>query len=99
VTTATSNNALAALARDLADRAPRGSIDRPAGLCAAVCLGSTRTAAAAREALGDIGPADVRTRAAQILAELVGGPPADLPSMDTGFRGSSSMETHRGAAP
>ena len=83
------NRDLAAQARDLAGRAPRGSVDRPAGLCAAVCLGSTRTAAAAREALAGIGPADVRTRAAQILAELVDGHPEDPPS----------TETHKGTAP
>lgn len=71
MTTAVSNSDLAAQARELADRAPRGSIDRPAALCSAVCLATTRTTAAARKALADIGPADIRTRAGQLLGELL----------------------------
>lgn len=71
MTTTTPNQALAAAARELAASAPRGSIDRPAALCSAVCLETTRTAEAARKALADIGPANIRARAAEILDQLL----------------------------
>jgi hypothetical protein len=57
--TATNPQQFADRARQLADRAPAGSLDRKAALCVA-----------ARKALGDIGQADVRGRAAELLAEL-----------------------------
>jgi hypothetical protein len=66
----TGNRLLAARARDLADRAPRGSIECRAAGCVAVLLEQTRTVAAARKLLGEIGQADVRDRAGQLLAEL-----------------------------
>jgi hypothetical protein len=73
----TGNRLLAARARDLARRAPQGSVECKAAGCVAVLLDQTRSAAAARVLLGEIGPVDVRVRAAQLLAELAapeGGP-------------------------
>jgi hypothetical protein len=66
----TGNRVLAARARDLADRAPRGSVECKAAGCLAVLLDQTRSATAARKLLGEIGQADVRVRAGQLLAEL-----------------------------
>jgi hypothetical protein len=64
------NRLLAARARDLARRAPRGSRECKAAGCLAVLLDDTRTVAAARKLLAEIGQDDVRKRAGQLLAEL-----------------------------
>jgi hypothetical protein len=66
----TGNRLLAARARDLADRAPQGSLECKAAGCVAVLLDDTRTVAAARRLLGEIGQDDTRERARQLLAEL-----------------------------
>jgi hypothetical protein len=70
MTVITGNRQLAARARDLAGRAPSGSLDRRAALCVAVLLGTTKTAAGARQALSKIDQADIRTRAETLLGEL-----------------------------
>jgi hypothetical protein len=67
----TTNQQLAGRARDLADRAPRGSLERRAAGCVAVALGTTRSIAAARKVLDDIDQADIRGRAGALLAELL----------------------------
>lgn len=67
------NRDLAELARQLAGRAPRGSLERKAYGCAAVALSTTGTLAAARRALGDVGPADVQAAALTVLEQLVSG--------------------------
>jgi hypothetical protein len=69
--TIAANRRLAERARGLADQAPHGSVDRPAALCAAVVLGTTTTASAARQALSLIDRADIRRRAREILAQLL----------------------------
>jgi hypothetical protein len=66
----TGNRLLAARARDLARRAPRGSVECKAAGCLAVLLDDTRSTAAARRLLAEIGQDDVRNRAGQLLAEL-----------------------------
>lgn len=66
----TGNRLLAAQARDLARRAPRASLECKAAGCLAVLLDETRSAAAARKLLGEIGPVDIRERAGRLLAEL-----------------------------
>jgi hypothetical protein len=66
----TGNRQLAARARDLAARAPRGSLECKAAGCLAILLDQTRTVAAARKLLGEISQDDVRDRAGQLLAEL-----------------------------
>jgi hypothetical protein len=65
------NAELAARARSIAARAPRGSQDRKAYGCAAVALANTSTHGAARKALDDIDQADIRGRAGALLAELL----------------------------
>ena len=65
------NRQLAARARDLAARAPRGSIECKAAGCLAVLLDATRSATAARKLLGEIGQDNVRDRAGQLLGELL----------------------------
>lgn len=50
---ATSNGALAAQCRTLADTHPTGSLDRRAAACAGVALGSTSSLTAARRALDE----------------------------------------------
>ena len=70
MTVTTGNRTLAARARDLADHASAGSLERKAAGCLAVALGTTSTVTAARKILGDIARADIRDRAAQMLAEL-----------------------------
>jgi hypothetical protein len=71
MTVITGNRQLAARARDLADRAARGSLERRAAGVLAVALGTTRSAAAARKVLGDVDQAGIRDRAGEILAELL----------------------------
>jgi hypothetical protein len=71
VTVIIGNRTLAARARDLASRAPRGSLERKAAGCLSVVLGETRTVAAARQVLDTIEAADIRTRAAEMLGELL----------------------------
>jgi hypothetical protein len=66
----TGNRLLAARARDLGTRAPRGSLDRKAALCAAVALDETRSLRAARLVLDDLDQADVRDAARQLLDDL-----------------------------
>jgi hypothetical protein len=66
----TGNRQLAARARDIADRAGNGTLGRQAGLCLAVCLGTTSGTAAAMRALHEIEQPEIRERAAQLLGEL-----------------------------
>jgi len=70
VTVTTGNRTLAARARDLANSASAGSLERKAAGCLAVALGTTNTVTAARKVLSDITTADIRDRATQMLAEL-----------------------------
>jgi len=70
-TTPVSNAVLAARARDLAAQSPRGSTDRLGALGLSACLATTSSAAAARKALAEIEQPAIRTRAAEILGELL----------------------------
>ncbi len=72
--TATPNADLAARARQLANAAPGGSIERKAAGCASVALHTTRSIAGARRALAgwDV-PADVTAAAVTLLDELTRG--------------------------
>lgn len=62
--------ALAARARELADAAPVGSLSRKSWACVAVALRTTRSLRAARQALAEVGPEDVRAAALERLDEL-----------------------------
>jgi hypothetical protein len=74
MTVITGNRQLAERARDLADRARPGSIERKAAACAAVALATTRTLTAARDVLdGWDGPPDVRAAALAVLGDLTNG--------------------------
>lgn len=64
------NQPLAATARETASRAPGGSLDRRVYGVLAVALGTTRTIAAARKALSDVRPDDVRAAALTALDDL-----------------------------
>lgn len=61
---------LAAEARARADAEPPGSLGRKGWGCAAVALATTGTLRSAREALGDVGPVDVRQAALDALGSL-----------------------------
>jgi hypothetical protein len=77
VTVIIGNRQLAARARDIAERAPRGTLERRAAGCLAVALGTTQSATAARKVLAGIGQDDIRIRADQLLGELQQEVPAD----------------------
>ena len=62
--------ALAKLAAEFAAAAPGGSLDRRAYGCVSVAFVTCRTVAAARKALADVGPPEVRAAALARLAEL-----------------------------
>ncbi len=64
------NRQLAAGARDLADRAPRGSLERKACLSAAVLLDETRSVGSARKLLGEIADPGIRQAASEVLDDL-----------------------------
>ncbi len=65
------NRQLAARARDLADRAPRGSLGRKAALSAAVLLDETRSIAAARKLLQRAAAdPEIRQAASDVLDDL-----------------------------
>jgi hypothetical protein len=66
----TGNRILAARARTVADRAPRGSLARKAALSAAVLLDETRSVAAARKLLGDVADPLIRLAASDVLDDL-----------------------------
>ena len=69
----TANRDLAERARQLADRAPRGSFERKVAGCASVALTTTTTTAGARKALREWdGPADIRGGAVKLLDQLEG---------------------------
>lgn len=71
MTVITGNRQLAARARDIAGRAPRGSLERKAAGVLAVALGTTRSATAARKVLGEVDQDDIRNRAGALLGELL----------------------------
>lgn len=57
-------------ARDIADKARTGSLERAAAGCLVVVLNSTRTLAAARKLLPEIPLEDVRQAAEELLERL-----------------------------
>lgn len=65
------NTALAARARAIANKAPRGSLTRRSAGCVWIALGTTGTAAGARKVIAEIGPDDIRQAAGGLLAELL----------------------------
>ena len=65
------NRQLAARARDIAERAPRGTLERRAAGVLSIALGTTRSAGAARKVLAEVDQDDIRIRAEQILDELL----------------------------
>ncbi len=71
MTVITGNRQLAARARDLADHAPNGSLERRSAGVLAVALGTTRSVTSARQVLDDIDRADIRNRARELLTELL----------------------------
>jgi len=74
-----SNHDLAKRAAAHAQLSPPGSPGRQAGLCLAVCLGTTSSLAAARRALADIGQDDLRAAAAVLLEVIEKDSAAELP--------------------
>jgi hypothetical protein len=72
--TAVTNAELAARARQLADRAARGSLKRKAAGCAAVALGDSRTLATARKILALLWQDDVRLAALDLIDQLAAEP-------------------------
>jgi len=66
----TANRDIAGRARQLADKAPGGSMDRRAYGCAGVALSTTGTIAAARKVLGLVRPAEVQAAAMAALDQL-----------------------------
>jgi hypothetical protein len=68
----TANCDLAVRARQLAAKAPPGSLDRKAALCAAVGLAESSTIDGARRVLDAWpGPAEIKTAAGELLGELL----------------------------
>jgi hypothetical protein len=65
------NPALAARARAIANKAPRGGLTRRAAGCLGVALGTAATPAAARKVIAKIGPEDIREVAGDLLGELL----------------------------
>ncbi|GAA4616403.1 hypothetical protein GCM10023195_72920 [Actinoallomurus liliacearum] len=61
---------LAEHARDLADRAPAGSLEKAAAGSVAVTCATTRDVEQARTVLGGVVPADVRQAAIALLERL-----------------------------
>ena len=64
---------LAESARDLADRAPAGSLEKAAAGSVAVTCATTRDVDQARTVLGGLVPEDVRRAAIELLDRLVAG--------------------------
>jgi hypothetical protein len=73
VTVTIGNRQLAARARDLAERAPRGTLERRGAGVLSIALGTTLSATAARKVLAEVDQDDIRARAEEILAELLDG--------------------------
>jgi hypothetical protein len=67
----TDNLDLAARAREVADRAPAGSLQRAAAGSVAVTCATTRTVDQARSTLDGVTPEDVREAALALLDRLV----------------------------
>jgi D-Tyr-tRNAtyr deacylase len=67
----TDNLDLAARAREAADRAPAGSLQRAAAGSVAVTCATTRTIAEARSVLDGVTPDDVREAAVALLERLL----------------------------
>ncbi|MGI8334885.1 hypothetical protein ACRYCC_33445 [Actinomadura scrupuli] len=67
----TDNLDLAARAREVADRAPAGSLQRAAAGSVAVTCATTRNVAEARDVLDGVSPDDVRAAALDLLDRLV----------------------------
>jgi hypothetical protein len=65
------NPALAARARAIANKAPRGSLARRSAGCVWIALGTTKTAAGARKVIAEIGADDIREAAGGLLGELL----------------------------
>lgn len=66
----TGNETAQAWARDIADKARTGSLERAAAGCLVVIFASAKTLAAARRMLPEIPLADVRQAAAGLLDQL-----------------------------
>jgi hypothetical protein len=66
----TGSRLLAARARDLAARAPAGSMDRKAAGCAAVARAESSTVQGARKVLGLLWQDDVRQAALDLIDQL-----------------------------
>ncbi|WP_214410427.1 hypothetical protein [Sphaerisporangium fuscum] len=64
---------LATTARELADDAPSGSLDKAAATSVAITCATTRDIAEARAALGGITPAEVRQAALALFDRLSAG--------------------------
>jgi hypothetical protein len=71
----TANADLAIRARQLAAKAPNGSLERRALACASIALSTTTTIAAARRVLAEVGQADVQLAALAVLEQLAGSDP------------------------
>ena len=73
MTVITGNRQLAARARDIADRAGRGTLDRQAGLCLAVCLAPPTALPQPCAPCTRSKQPEIRERAVQMLGKLTGG--------------------------
>jgi hypothetical protein len=67
----TDNLDLAARAREVADNAPAGSLQRAAAGSVAVTCATTRNVAEARDVLDGVSPDEVRAAALDLLERLV----------------------------